>query len=91
MKKNLVIALLAVISVLSLSYAFYQKREADKFEQMALESEQKAIEMQTIVEQARDMANHQRMLAEEQRLIAEANLVEAIRQKQLSEAKQSKK
>jgi hypothetical protein len=79
------------ISVLSLSFGFYQKREADKFEQMAQESEQKAIEMQTIVEQAQDMVTHQRMLAEEQRLIAEANLVEAIRQKQLSEAKLSKK
>jgi hypothetical protein len=32
MKKNFIIALLIVISILSLSYGFYQKKRADEFE-----------------------------------------------------------
>lgn len=77
MKKNLIIALLAVVSVLSLAYGFYQKQEADKFELMAQENERQAIEM--------------RSLAEQQQMIAESNMVEAMRQRQIAEERSSKK
>ncbi len=56
MKKNVIIALLAVVSVLSLSYGFYQKQEADKFEQMAQENERLAIEMRMEAEQQKSLA-----------------------------------
>lgn len=77
MKKNLIIALLAVVSVLPLAYGFYQKQEADKFELMAQENERQAIEM--------------RSLAEQQQMIAESNMVEAMRQRQIAEERSSKK
>jgi Tfp pilus assembly protein PilO len=84
MKKNVIIALLAVVSVLSLSYGFYQKQEADKFELMAQENERVASEMRTVAE-------HQQKLAEQQRMIAEVNMVEAIRQRQIAEERLNKK
>lgn len=39
MKKNLAIAILAVVSALSLSFGFYQKHRADKFEKEINERE----------------------------------------------------
>ncbi len=84
MKKNLIIALLAVVSVLSLAYGFYQKQEADKFELMAQENERQAIEMRSLAEQ-------QLKLAKQQQMIAESNMVEAMRQRQIAEERSSKK
>lgn len=84
MKKNLVIALLAVVSVLSLAYGFYQKQEADKFELMAQENERQAIEMRSLAEQ-------QLKLAKQQQMIAESNMVETIRQRQIAEERSRKK
>ena len=84
MKKNLVITLLAVVSVLSLSYGFYQKQEADKFEQVAKENERFAIA-------TRMEAEHQKRLAEQQRDIAERAYIEAERQRQIAEERLSKK
>jgi Tfp pilus assembly protein PilO len=84
MKKNLVIALLAVVSILSLFYGFYQKNEADRFHTMAQEMQMQAEQQQQIAKQAY-------MEAVQQRQFADANRVEAEHQRQIAEERLRKK
>ena len=44
MKKNIIIALLSMLLVLSIAFGFYQKTEAGKFEALAIENEKMARE-----------------------------------------------
>lgn len=64
MKKNILIGVLALISILSIVFAFIQKTEAEMQRQLA---DQNAVEAKLQNEVAK-MAQH---LAEEQRKIAE--------------------
>jgi Tfp pilus assembly protein PilO len=58
MKKNIIIALLSVLLILSIVFGYYQKTEADKFEAQAIENEKMARE-------AAVNAEKQMMLAQE--------------------------
>ena len=44
MNKNVIIALLSVLLILSIAFGFYQKTEASKFETLAFENEKMARE-----------------------------------------------
>jgi Tfp pilus assembly protein PilO len=56
MKKNFIIAFLAVTTILSVVYAFYQKAEAEKQEELAIQNERIAREMTIKAEQQMKMA-----------------------------------
>lgn len=80
MKKNIIISVLALVSVLSMAFGYQQKIRADRNE--ALENEKRAIQL---MDQARMAADE----AQRQRAIAEANLVEAMKQKEQAKKKQT--
>jgi len=80
MKKNIIICVLALVSVLSMAFGYQQKIRADRNEALAIESEKRAIQL---MDQARMAADE----AQRQRAIAEANLVEAMKQKEQAQQK----
>lgn len=80
MKKNIIIGVLALVSVLSMAFGYQQKIRADRHEALAIENEKRAIQL---MDQARMAADE----AQRQRAIAEANLVEATRQQELAKGK----
>ncbi|MBN8654017.1 MAG: hypothetical protein J0L67_21490 [Cytophagales bacterium] len=82
MKKNIIIGVLALVSVLSMAFGVQQKIRADKNEALAIENEKRAIQL---MEEARLAADD----AQLQRAIAEVNLVEAVRQRELANGKSS--
>lgn len=88
MKKNLIIGLLTIISVLSLIYGYMQKQRADEQEALAIENAKIAREQQIIAEQSRKEAEMQRMIAieNEQRAMEQA----AMAMKALENAKGKK-
>ena len=63
MKKNMIIALLAITSLLSLVYGYYQKQRTDLQEQLAWEKAKEVTALQVTVEQCRGEAERQRMMA----------------------------
>lgn len=83
MKKNIIIGVLALVSVLATAFGVQQKIRADKNEALAIENERRAVEL---MDQARMAADD----AQRQRMIAEANLVEAMHQRELAKGKSSK-
>jgi hypothetical protein len=84
MKKNIIIGLLTLVSVLSITYGYYQKNRADKNELRADENEQRAREMMM-------RAEEQQKLADQQRVLAQANMLEAHRQRMLAEEELKKR
>lgn len=84
MKKNLIIGLLTIVSILSILYGYSQEIRADKSELMAYENAQLANELIAKVEE-------QTKLAEQQRMIAEVNMVEAMRQREIAEQELQKR
>ena len=79
MKKNIIIAILALTTIMSTVYAFYQQTEAKKMEALAKENERMAAKHA-------DLARQQMILADEQRMIAIRNMEEAHKQRALAEA-----
>ena len=79
MKKNIIIAILALTTIMSTVYAFYQQTEAKKMEALAKENERMAAKQA-------DLARQQMILADEQRMIAIRNMEEAHKQRALAEA-----
>ena len=57
MKKNIIIGLLAVTSVLSLTYGYYQKIRADQQEMRAKEEYQRAEMQKRIANESRKLAD----------------------------------
>lgn len=84
MKKNLIIGCLSIFSLSALSFGFYQKNQAKKFEAIAIENEKIAREATIVAESQRDIAQHQMM-------IAEINRVEAQKQFERAEAELKKR
>lgn len=56
MKKNIVIGLLILISILSIVFGVYQKQRADKYETLAIANEKRAIEMATTMNMQSELA-----------------------------------
>jgi hypothetical protein len=81
MKKNLIIGLLTIVSLLSLTYGYFQKQRADIQEALAAENAKIAKEQQIMAEQSRKEAEIQRMMAMEQTAMALKALDEAKRKK----------
>lgn len=88
MIKNVIIGLLTVVSLLSLTYGYVQKLNADEQAKIALENVRLAEEMRIRAEQANKEAELQRSMATlsahkaiEQAAIAEKALEEARRKK----------
>ena len=78
MRKNIIIAVLALISLVSLLFGYAQKIKAEQNEKIAME--------QTIrAEQLADQVEIQEQIANEQRIIADQMMVEALHQKQIAE------
>jgi hypothetical protein len=77
MKKNIIIGVLALVSLLSTAFAVQQKIRADKNEALAIENEKRALQMMDEASKAADEAQRQRM-------IAEVALVEAMKQRDLA-------
>ena len=88
MKRNLIIGLLTIVSLLSLTYGYIQKQRADEQEALAIENAKIAREQQIIAEQSRKEAEMQRMMAiaNEQRAMEQA----AMAQKALEDARKKK-
>lgn len=78
MKKNRMIVILTIVSILSISYGYYQKSRAD-------ESVRIATELKNQVEELRLLAEQHMLEAQEQRQMAEIQAMEAMRQRQLAE------
>lgn len=78
MKKNLIIVVLALTSIASGAYGYFQKVRADESEMRAIENEKLAREMKT-------QADDQRRLAEQQTQIAEMNAQQAMIQRAIVE------
>jgi hypothetical protein len=81
MKKNVTIALLALVSIMSLSFAYTQKVRADENLAMAERAEAVAREMTIQAELAAKQAQEQMMLAQEQAKRAEMARAEADMQR----------
>lgn|GEM_PF-7089568 len=77
MKKNIIITLLTLVSLLSLTYGYFQKQRADEQEALAIENAKLAREQQIVAEQSRKEAEMQRMIAIEQTAMALEALDEA--------------
>ena len=77
MKKNLIIGILSVVSVLSMGFAYYQRTIARRCEIIAVESVRRAEEMNRVAREAR-------IMAEQQRAMAEMNAMEANKQMQIA-------
>ena len=78
MKKNIIIAVLTVTTILSTVYAFSQRAEAKKQEALAVENEKMAMVQA-------ENAHKQMKLAEAQTMMAMQNMMEAVKQKELAE------
>jgi len=63
MKKNLLIVLLAITSLLSLAYGYTQKKRADEQEALAIENAKIAEQQQAIAEKNAIEAERQRAIA----------------------------
>ena len=81
MKKNLIIGLLTIVSLLSLTYGYIQKQRADEQEALALENAKIAREQQIMAEQNRKEAEMQRMMATEQAAMVQKALEDAKKNK----------
>jgi hypothetical protein len=97
MIKNIIIAVLAVLSLVFFLYAFLQKLEADKsramaqeMQQMAIQNEMKAIQASKESERQMAMAQQARMEAERQKGLAEENARLAKQQRRIAEANREK-
>lgn len=75
MKKNVIIAILAIGLFLALVFGIYQQTEAHRQEALAVASAEEAMRQ-------RDNADMARKEAEEQRKLAVMNAMEAERQRQ---------
>lgn len=86
MVKNIVIAILAILTLTSFTFAYYQKDQAERALAVAEANERRAIEMER-----KALINAQ--MAQEQQRRAEAIFMEADRQRQLleTELKKNKK
>ena len=84
MKKNFIIGLLTLVTVLSIAYGYYQKNRADENELRANENERLAREMMIKAE------DHLKR-AEQQRRIAEMKMMEAMRQLEIAQIDQQKR
>lgn len=62
MNKNIIIALLIVLLILSVSFGFYQKAKAGKFEALAIENEKMARELTINAEKQMKLAEQQALL-----------------------------
>jgi len=88
MKKNLIIGLLTIVSLLSLTYGYFQKERADEQEALAIENGKIAREAEIRAEQSQKEAEMQRNLA----IVNEHRAMEqtAMALKALDEAKKKK-
>jgi len=77
MKKNLIIGLLTIVSLLSLTYGNFQKIRADQQEAFV-------IEHSKIAREALIRAEQSQKEAEMQRRIAEANAIRAMEQAEMA-------
>ena len=78
MKKNIIIFVLTIISIVSIVYAFYQRTEAVKQKVLADTNAMKAFEMQKL-------AHAQMEIAEKNKRVAEVSAMEAMKQVAISE------
>jgi hypothetical protein len=63
MKKNLIIGLLTIVSLLSITYGYFQKEKADEQEALAIENAKIAREAEIRAEQSQKEAEMQRQIA----------------------------
>jgi len=77
MKKNLIIGLLTIVSLLSLTYGYFQKERADEQEALAIENGKIAREAEIRAEQSQREAQMQRAIATEQAFMAHKALEQA--------------
>ena len=77
MKKNLIIGFLTIVSLLSLTYGYFQKERADEQEKIANEAMTKAEQNQREAEMQSQLAEKMAQRAKEQQLIAEKVLSES--------------
>ena len=73
MKKNIVIGLLIVVTLLSLMYAFVQKKEADKQRELAVEQYEIAQKNYDEMQRQRIVAEEHAKRLEEQMRLTESN------------------
>jgi hypothetical protein len=83
MKKNIVIAVLALTTVLSLMYGFVQKTEADKQRQLSAENMKRA-------QAAQDLAERAQKVAEGQAAVSQKAMADALASTQRERARAEK-
>ncbi|MDZ4714747.1 MAG: hypothetical protein SH819_04690 [Cytophagales bacterium] len=84
MNKNIIIAILGIITLVSLSFGYVQMVRADKNFELASINREKMEELRLQLVQARE-------IADVQRAAAEANALEAVRQNKLAQEALAKK
>jgi len=62
MKKNIIIAILSVLVIVSIAFGLYQKTQAGKFEALAIENEKLAREAAIHAEKQMKLAEQQALL-----------------------------
>ena len=80
MNKNIIIALLTVLLILSIAFGFYQKTEAGKFEALAIENGKIAREAAINAENQMELAQQQRVIAMMEANQAREQLISALAQ-----------
>jgi len=71
MRKNIIIVILTIFSLVSLTFAYIQKQRADMLESLAMEQMKKRL----IAEQSAEQANEERIMATER----EQKMLEQLR------------
>ena len=66
MKKNIIIAILTITTIMSIIYAFYQETEAEKQKKLAMENQVLAIKQEHRAEQQMQLAAVNAMQAMQQ-------------------------
>lgn len=83
MKKNILIGLLSITSIVALVLCFYYKREAERMRSIAIENEQKAMKAAELArDQAEKAHQHQKLMTEHMEgILAELERVKESGQK----------
>ena len=84
MVKNIIIAVLSILLLMSMVFGFRQYIQAEANKREAEEQREKSIRIQEIAEEQREIAIQERNAADSARRFAESQRIEALRQQSIA-------